>query len=170
MFEKKYSLPNKLLGTISIVETGRFNKTINSSYPWPWTINQGGTPFYFNSKLDTLKAIKNMLKDGITNIDVGCMQINLHYHLHNFKSIYHALEPRYNVEYGARLLANHYEKHKDWSKAIAAYHSFSPLGYIYLKKVHEVWAKQHNYELFKIMHQFSPRMKPNRLKSSLVVE
>ena len=41
--EKKLKLPQKLLTSISLVETGRVTK--NKHYTWPWSANVEGQPY-----------------------------------------------------------------------------------------------------------------------------
>lgn len=141
IFEKKYSLPGQLLESISLAESGRWEKKTKKLVPWPWTVNQGGKSYFFNSKIEAVKEVEKMINKGVTNIDIGCMQVNLGYHSMSFDSLIHAFEPNVNVEYGAELLKNHYIRFSNWKKAIASYHSASTLGLEYYKRVKKIWNK-----------------------------
>ncbi len=48
---------------------------------------------------------------GATLIDLGCMQINHHYHAEHFKSVEEMLDPRRNVDYAARFLTRLKSRH-----------------------------------------------------------
>ncbi|MEK6733930.1 MAG: lytic transglycosylase domain-containing protein, partial [Pseudomonadota bacterium] len=83
-FEAKYQIPKHLLRSISIRETGRWFSKAKIYIPWPWSINQGGKSYYFSTKKEAVEKVRQMLKMGYTNIDIGCMQINLHHHQNAF--------------------------------------------------------------------------------------
>lgn len=60
---------------------------------------------------------------GVKLIDLGCMQINHHYHSAQFATLGHMLDPRTNVDYAARFLARLKQRHGTWSMAVARYHA-----------------------------------------------
>ena len=116
-YNKMYRLPNKLLTSISLVESGVIEgNKINS---WPWALNVNGKSKYFDNKKETLKFLKESLQKN-RNIDVGCMQINYKFHGHNFKNLDHILNPEENVKYAAEFLKKLFKKHKSWNEAISA--------------------------------------------------
>ena len=138
-YTKKFNLPNKLLTSISLVESGV--KRGDNYISWPWSLNIGGKSKYFEDKLATIKFIKNSKKSK-NNFDLGCMQINFKYHGKNFKSISDILDPDKNVEYAAKFLRSLYTRHRSWNEAISRYHSSEPTRKkIYLKKVKYFWVK-----------------------------
>ena len=102
--EKKYSIPAGLLEAISLAETGRWSRTQNRSQPWPWTVMARGKGTYHKSKKAAVLHVRKLQDQGVYNIDVGCMQVNLHYHAKHFSSISDSLEPMKNIEYGAQFL------------------------------------------------------------------
>ena len=138
-YNKIYRLPNKLLTSISLVESGIVEgNTVN---PWPWSLNVNGKSKYFNNKKDTLSFLEESLKKN-RNIDVGCMQINYKFHGHNFKNLDHILNPEENVKYAAEFLKKLFKRHKSWNEAISRYHSSEPARKrIYLTKVRSFWDK-----------------------------
>ncbi len=140
-FEKKYNIPKHLLRSISIVETGRWHPEAKAYLPWPWAINQGGKSYYLKSKKEAIEKVKQMLQDGFTNIDIGCMQINLHHHPNSFTNLSQGFDPKENIEYAANFLKKNYQLSENWQAAIAAYHSQAPIGYDYAKKVLKIWSK-----------------------------
>lgn len=140
-FEKKHNIPSHLLRAVSTVESGRWHSKSKLYLTWPWAVNQGGKAYYFESKSQAIKAVKKMLESGITNIDIGCMQINLHHHPSAFLNLNQAFDPKVNIGYAASFLKNNYNYSGNWFKAVAAYHSQLPVGEIYAKKVFKIHSK-----------------------------
>ena len=135
-YGKIYNLPNKLLTSIALVESGIKKNEFKS---WPWTLNVSGKSMYFDNKLETLEYLKSNISSK-KSIDVGCMQINTRYHLKNFKDLSHLVEPEENVKYAAIYLRKLYNKHKSWNEAVSRYHSSIPKRKKnYLKKVYTYW-------------------------------
>lgn len=124
--ERKYGIPSKLLGAMAATETGRRHKGLGIQVPWPWTINVEGKPYFFDSKSEVVAAVQKFQAQGITSIDVGCMQINLHHHPDAFANLNQAFEPRFNVDYAARFLRGHYDDTRSWKMAVGRYHSRTP--------------------------------------------
>ena len=59
-YNKKYRLPNKLLTSISLVESGVIEgNTVNL---WPWALNVNGKSKYFNNKKSTLRFLRESLQ------------------------------------------------------------------------------------------------------------
>ncbi len=74
-FEKVYQLPENLLVSIALTESGK--KLKNGEFvAWPWTINIKGKGKFFNSKEKALNYVNRFIKKGRKNIDMGCMQVN----------------------------------------------------------------------------------------------
>jgi len=141
IMEKNYNIKKHLLTTIASVESGRWNEKSQQKLAWPWTINAQGKGYFFNTKAEAVQKVRELRAQGIKSIDVGCMQINLMYHGHEFKSIEEAFDPKHNVEYAAKFLTDLYEaNNKDWLKAAMTYHSSSPKkAQRYRKKIVEAF-------------------------------
>lgn len=141
MMEKQYNIKKHLLTTIASVESGRWNEKTQQIQAWPWTLNAQGKGYFFNTKAEAVQKARELRAQGIKSIDVGCMQVNLVYHGHEFASIEEAFDPIHNVEYAAQFLANLYENNNhDWLKAAMAYHSSVPeKAQIYRKKIVEAF-------------------------------
>ncbi len=138
-YGKKYSIPDKLLTSISLVESGI--KKQNKFVSWPWTLNVGGEAHFFESKNEALEFLKKNYKKK-KNIDVGCMQISMKYHAHNFKSFDEIIDPENNVKYAAKFLKKLFSKHKRWNEAISRYHSSEPQKKKkYLNRVNNYWSE-----------------------------
>ncbi len=114
--EQDYAIPSGLLKSIASVESG--NK--------PYAINISGKTIFANSKEEAVKIVRLYQDEGVTNIDLGLAQINLHWHGKHFSSISEMLEPKHNLEYAAKFLTGLYKKHGSWNKAVRHYHSANP--------------------------------------------
>jgi hypothetical protein len=133
-------LPPRLLGAISLTETGRIDPATGRIRPWPWTINAEGEGQFFETRQDAITAVKALQARGVRSIDVGCLQVNLMDHPDAFASLEQAFDPRVNANYAARFLNSLYAASKDWATAIAAYHSETPdLGDAYRVLVMARW-------------------------------
>ena len=138
--ERRSGIPNKLLYALSIKESGRWIKKEQANITWPWTVNAGGVGKYFNSRREAVKHVRNLQKKGQKNIDIGCMQINLHYHPSAFKSLESGFEPTKNVAYAAKFLTALKEVHGSWHLAVRYYHSANQTkSKPYQNKVFQIW-------------------------------
>jgi hypothetical protein len=117
-------VPYNVLLAITLVETGR--AAGEQLKPWPWAVNQGGDGNWFQSEAEAQAYVQSALDQGVTNIDVGCFQLNHRWHAENFPSLQEMLDPAQNGLYAARLLARLQAETGDWSSAAAAYHSRTP--------------------------------------------
>jgi soluble lytic murein transglycosylase-like protein len=138
--ERAERLPERMMGAIAVVETGRPDPDGGAPRPWPWTINADGQGFFFASKQQAIEAVRTLQARGIRSIDVGCMQINLMYHPNAFASLDQAFDPEANARFAARFLTALHTENRDWPAAIAAYHSETPaLGAAYRQLVMARW-------------------------------
>lgn len=139
----EYGVNYDLLQTISAVESGRWDNLQNRYVAWPWTVNVNGKGYYFSSREEAVKAVKDFQAKGITSIDVGCMQINLKYHGDAFSSVEEALDPHQNVKYSAKFLRSLYNRHgNDWKNAARRYHSSDPeKGEMYAQRLEQRFSK-----------------------------
>ncbi len=139
-YENKYNIPNNLLHSIALIESGRWDKNAKKYYPWPWAVGVEGKPYFFDNKHQAVKFVKDLLRKGKSNIDVGCNQINLHHHGKNFSNVEQAFNPIMNSNYAAKFLKSHFDNTKNWLLAVARYHSHTPhLGELYASKVLSRW-------------------------------
>jgi hypothetical protein len=97
------------------------------SYPWPWTLNTNGRgSFHFRTRVAAEKYLNALVTAGIDNIDVGCMQLNWHWHGAAFASPAAALNPYLNTGYAAVLLRDYRRQTGSWAGAVGLYHSHTP--------------------------------------------
>jgi hypothetical protein len=139
--ETALDIPRQLLLAIGVVESGVWSEERARFIPWPWTVYAQKRGRRFATKAEALAEIRNLLNSGVRNIDIGCMQVNLHYHGKAFSSLAEALDPAHNVAYAALFLKNLQRDSRSWSMAIARYHSWTPkLAGAYRNKVKHAWA------------------------------
>jgi hypothetical protein len=126
--EQRYHLPANLLESIAKAESGRPITAFSDVRAWPWTIDADGTGLFLDSKA---AAVAWMRQQGHRHsfVDVGCMQVDLHYHPSAFTSLDDAFDPVANADYAARLLLDlyHGEAAGNWDIAVGLYHSQTPL-------------------------------------------
>jgi hypothetical protein len=142
-YEKEFDLPKNLLSSVSIVETGRWDKNKKSLNSWPWTVNNAGKSYFFDNKQEAIDFVSTLIMKGHRNIDVGCMQVNLKHHPYAFENLYQAFEPKYNIAYAASLIKKLHSNSASWVSAIAQYHSGEKdRGINYAQKVLNHWYKK----------------------------
>lgn len=117
-------VPPGLMTAIARVESGRASGGRFAA--WPWTLNQGGDGSYHGSRAAAAAALDTLLARGITNVDIGCMQLNWRWHGHAFPDAAAMLDPGRNTAHAARFLAGLFAETGDWTAAVARYHSRHP--------------------------------------------
>lgn len=138
--EKRERIQTNLLSAIALVESGRYSKKYPSGIAWPWTVTAEGRGKFYDTKEQALAAIRELQSQGVENIDVGCMQINLKYHPEAFKGIEDAIDPAKNVAYAADFLKRNYQETKSWGEAATRYHSKTVhKAFRYEDKLLETW-------------------------------
>jgi len=128
--EERNNIPSGLLLAIATVESGSK----------PYALNIQGKSVIGRNKREAVDLIHEALAEGITNIDVGVMQLNVRWHRENFGSIEEMLEPKKNIEYAASFLLTLYKKYGDWHRAVRFYHSSTAEYYRkYSRKITMAW-------------------------------
>lgn len=139
--ERRFGLPVHLLVAIGTVESGRLDPATGRRLPWPWSANAGGTGYVFSAAQEASNVVGWLQGHGIASIDVGCFQVNLHYHPDAFASLAQGFDPAANADYAGRFLRTLYARTGSWETAIADYHSADPvLGGVYRAQVMRAWA------------------------------
>lgn len=124
--ERAHGLPPYLLGAIAKVESGRVEARSGATIAWPWTVTARGRGRFLPTKAAAIAAVERLRAQGVGNIDVGCMQINLRYHPDAFADLEAAFDPAQNVAYAARLLVRLRRAVGSWTRAVGDYHSGTP--------------------------------------------
>jgi hypothetical protein len=138
--ERAEDIPPGLLQAVALAESGRMHPAHGDARPWPWTIRSGPDSFYLPSKELALSKARELRAAGRSNIDVGCMQINLGYHGTAFASLDDAFDPPSNVAYGARFLKQLRDETRSWAKATGRYHTAdADRGQAYRARVWRLW-------------------------------
>ncbi len=126
--------PFEVLKAISRVETGRQIK--GETAPWPWAVNYNGKGYWFESEVEAYDFANTLLQQGDDNFDVGCFQVNQHWHGSKFTSLRQAFSPSSNAAVAADFLKTLFDSEGNWGGAVAAYHSRTEAtGQQYLTKV-----------------------------------
>jgi soluble lytic murein transglycosylase-like protein len=113
----RYGVPEGILYSVGLTETGKRGSL------QPWALNIEGKAVFAASRKDALVVFSDARSRGSKLIDLGCMQINHHYHGDQFASPDDMLNPKKNVEYAAKFLSRLHSKHVTWTMAVARYHA-----------------------------------------------
>lgn len=114
---KAYDIPLGVLYSVGLTESGRRDSL------QPYALNIQGRAFFGKSREDALAAFNAARAKGTKLIDIGCMQINHHYHRKEFPSLDAMFEPASNVDYSAKFLKRLKGRHDTWTMAVARYHA-----------------------------------------------
>lgn len=140
--ERAHGIPQHLLAAIALTESGRWDPSRKESFAWPWTVMAEGKGRFLPSKDDAVATVRRLQAEGVRNIDVGCMQINLRYHPDAFADLEQAFDPAANAGYAATYLAALFRETGSWERAAARYHSATPEYAVpYLERVKALWAR-----------------------------
>jgi len=138
--ERAEDIPSGLLQALALAESGYKDPAQGDHRAWPWAVRAGADGFYPTSKAAALAKVRALRQAGRSNIDVGCMQINLGYHGSAFRSLEDAFEPAHNVAYGARFLKQLQRETGSWARATGRYHSAErDRGQAYRARVYRIW-------------------------------
>ena len=113
----RYDIPPGILYAVGLTETGKKGSL------QPNALNIEGKAYFPASRSEALAKVEEARRQGKVLIDLGCMQINHHYHASHFRGVNDMLDPRQNVDYAARFLATLHARHETWSMAVARYHA-----------------------------------------------
>ncbi len=136
---RKTGVPLQVLLALTLTETGRSQG--GALQPWPWALNEGGNGQWFATKDEALTYLSEAVASGVGNIDVGCFQLNYHWHGAAFATLDQMMDPKANALYAARLVAGHATETGDWVTAAGAYHSATPAkAETYLARFRPIYA------------------------------
>jgi hypothetical protein len=115
-------IPKQKIYSMAIQESG-IKMSDSKMRPWPWTINSPRGSMRFASKAEAYAAIKKLVDDGVTNVDIGIMQINLRWNWSLIRDR-DILDPKVNILTAAELLKTGMVRtNGNIRKAVAFYHS-----------------------------------------------
>jgi len=113
----EHGVPLGILFAVALNETGR------RGWLHPYALNVAGKSHFPGSAAEALEVFRRERARGVRLIDLGCMQINHHYHAKAFGSVEAMLDPATNVEYAALFLKRLKAQHGTWTMAAARYHA-----------------------------------------------
>ncbi|WP_417727014.1 transglycosylase SLT domain-containing protein [Roseovarius sp.] len=138
---ERYGLPGGLLSAIARTESGRAQGE-SGTRAWAWTANVRGKSYYYQSKDEALRHLRQLVARGEREFDVGCMQLNYRWHGEKFDDLEHMIDPAQNTDYAARYLSELRSETGSWDGATRYYHSRDPSrGAAYLGRVRKVLAR-----------------------------
>lgn len=114
---RAYQVPLAMLYAVGLTETGRRGSL------QPYAMNIEGKAF-FGADLDqAMRRFAEARQAGAKLIDIGCMQIDHHYHAVHFASLQDMFQPSRNVDYAAQFLKTLKAQEGSWTLAVARYHA-----------------------------------------------
>lgn len=113
----KYDVPLGVLYAVGMTESGK-KESLQAH-----AMNIEGRAYYATSLADGIKQFDQARQAGAKLIDIGCMQIDHHFHGAEFASVSQMFDPKANVEYAARFLKTLRDREGNWTMAVARYHA-----------------------------------------------
>lgn len=110
-------VPLDILYSVGLTETG------HKGVLGPYDLNVDGRSIHNETLPQALSAYAAADRAGARFIDIGCMQINHHYHSAHFGSLEAMFDPRLNVRYAAGLLKTLRKQEGTWTMAVARYNA-----------------------------------------------
>ncbi len=114
---RETDVPLDILYSVGLTETGR------KGVLGPFDLNIDGRSMHNESLQQALAAYAAAVRAGAKFVDIGCMQINHHYHAAKFASLEEMFDPRHNVRYAAGLLKTLRAQEGSWTMAVARYNA-----------------------------------------------
>jgi hypothetical protein len=180
-------VPLAILRAITLAETGHTARDTAAFGPWPWAVQADSRGHWFADQASAIAYTKSLMALGKTNIDIGCYQLNLHWHSAEFKSIEEMFSPENNALYAATFLDRLYRETGDWRMAVGRYHSRDgDRAEAYLQRLEQLFDRNlagrrglpasgvsqpgptHVAEKFGLVAARGPLIEPNRRASPLI--
>ncbi|WP_026190581.1 transglycosylase SLT domain-containing protein [Methylobacterium sp. WSM2598] len=113
----RHGVPLGMLYAVGLTESGKRGSL------QPFAMNIEGKPYFGSSVADVRAKFDEARRRGARLIDLGCMQINHHFHGAKFGSVEAMLDPKANVEYATQFLKELKAREGTWTLAVARYHA-----------------------------------------------
>ena len=113
----RYDIPLAVFYAVGLNETGVRGRL------QPFAMNVDGRAVISSTLAEALEGFRKAKAGGARMIDVGCMQINHHYHAARFRSLEAMFDPAQNVDYAAHFLRELKERERSWTMAVARYNA-----------------------------------------------
>jgi soluble lytic murein transglycosylase-like protein len=114
---RRYDIPLAVFYAVGLNETGARGRL------QPFSMNIDGRASSNTSLGEALARFKAAKSAGAKMIDIGCMQINHHYHADKFPTLEAMFDPALNVDYAARFLRELKQRERTWTMAVARYNA-----------------------------------------------
>ncbi|MDN5789118.1 transglycosylase SLT domain-containing protein, partial [Pseudorhodobacter sp.] len=136
-------VPVAILQAITLAETGRGEAAGSKPAAWPWTVQAQGQGHWFPDSAMALAFAEDLLRHGIRNFDLGCFQVNFHWHSAGFTSVSAMLTPELNAVYAAEFLQTLMRETGDWRQAVGHYHSRDAArAEVYVQRLETMFAER----------------------------
>lgn len=113
----EHAVPLAVLYAVALTETGQKGEL------HAYAMNIEGRPVFSAGAKEALERFSLAKRAGAVLIDIGCMQVNHHYHGAHFASVEAMFDPEMNVAYAARFLRSLRVSEGSWTAAVARYHA-----------------------------------------------
>ncbi len=113
----RYDIPLAVFYAVGLNETGWKGRL------QPFSMNIDGRAVSSATLSDALVRFRKAKAAGARMIDIGCMQINHHYHAEHFASLEAMFDPAQNIDYSARFLRELKQRERTWTMAVARYNA-----------------------------------------------
>jgi soluble lytic murein transglycosylase-like protein len=114
---RAHGVPLGVLYAVGLTETG------GSGGMRPYLLNVEGRAVVATTLAQALNEFSVARRQGAKLIDLGCMQINHHFHRDKFESLEAMFDPVRNVDYAARFLKELRLSQGSWTMAAARYNA-----------------------------------------------
>jgi soluble lytic murein transglycosylase-like protein len=112
-----HAVPLNVLYSVGLTETGSRGGLS------PYDMNVDGAAVHSTSLAEAMARFAQAQGRGAKFIDIGCMQINHHFHSADFHSLSEMFDPARNVEYAANFLKSLKAQEGSWTLAVARYNA-----------------------------------------------
>jgi soluble lytic murein transglycosylase-like protein len=112
-----HGVPLNVLYSVGLTETGSRGGLS------PYDMNVDGQAVHSTSLGEAMARFAEAKGRGAKFIDIGCMQINHHFHAAEFRSLSEMFDPVHNVEYAANFLKSLKAQEGSWTLAVARYNA-----------------------------------------------
>lgn len=137
---RDFGVPARVLRALALTETGR--NIDGEARPWPWALNHEGRGRWFETRQAAEHAASRLVRREARSFDIGCFQINYHWHGEAFDTVGAMFEPAANARYAAAFLARLHAEKGSWEAAAGAYHSRTPgLARAYRERFRRIHAR-----------------------------
>lgn len=116
-------VPLSILRAITLAETGHTSAGTAGFVAWPWAVQADMRGHWFPDQQSAIAYANTLVGQGKSNIDIGCFQLNMHWHATAFQSVDDMFSPENNALYAATFLERLYQQTGDWRAAVGRYHS-----------------------------------------------